>query len=175
VIQLNQLDWHDFLNKPNPVASALMAKMKIAPKDRVRVKLECLRMLTGLELNPAQTQVVYGFVNTYLQLDATQKQEFEVEVSKLPSEVEKEQIMQVINEWTAAGIEQGIEQGRHKEGLALVLRQLRRKLGPLPLEVEAQVAQLDVARLETLGEALLDFGSETDLLTWLAVPPANLI
>ena len=66
-----------------------MAKMEIAPKDRVRVKLECLRMLTGLELNPAQTQVVFGFVNTYLQLDAAQKQEFEVEVGKLTSDAEK--------------------------------------------------------------------------------------
>jgi hypothetical protein len=169
VIQLNQLDWHDFLNKPNPVASALMAKMKIAPKDRVRVKLECLRMLTGLELNPAQTQVVYGFVNTYLQLDAIQKQEFEVEVSKLTSEVEKEQIMQVINEWTAAGIEQGIEQGE----LKLVLRQLQRKLGPLSPALEQQVGQLNLAGLERLGEALLDFSNQADLVAWLATPPAN--
>jgi hypothetical protein len=168
VIQLNQLDWHDFLNKPNPVASALMAKKKIAPKDRVRVKLECLRMLTGLELNPAQTQVVYGFVNTYLQLDATEKQELEVEVSKMTSEVEKEQIMQVINEWTAAGIEQGIEQGRQKEGLALVLRLLQRKLGPLSPALEQQVSQLNLAELERLGEALLDFSNQADLVAWLA-------
>ena len=38
VIQLNRLNWRDFLDKPNPVASALMAKMDIAPKDRPKVK-----------------------------------------------------------------------------------------------------------------------------------------
>jgi hypothetical protein len=37
VIQLNRLNWRDFLNKPNPVAAALMAKMNIALSDRVRV------------------------------------------------------------------------------------------------------------------------------------------
>ncbi|MEP0802058.1 hypothetical protein NDI37_18240 [Funiculus sociatus GB2-A5] len=29
-IQLNQLNWGDFVRQPNPVASALMAKMNIA-------------------------------------------------------------------------------------------------------------------------------------------------
>ncbi|MFM6753890.1 MAG: Rpn family recombination-promoting nuclease/putative transposase, partial [Dolichospermum sp.] len=34
VIQLNQLNWRDFLNRKNPIASALMSKMNIAPADR---------------------------------------------------------------------------------------------------------------------------------------------
>jgi len=47
VVQLNRLNWRDFVRQPNPVASALMAKMGIAAADRPRVKLECLRLLTG--------------------------------------------------------------------------------------------------------------------------------
>src|SRR5262249_30351673 len=31
VIQLNRLRWRDFVRRPNPIASALMAKMAIAP------------------------------------------------------------------------------------------------------------------------------------------------
>jgi hypothetical protein len=73
--------------------------------------------------------------------------------------------MQVINEWTAAGIEQG--------ELKIVLRQLHRKLGPLSPALEQQVGQLDLARLEMLGEALLDFSSQADLVAWLATPPTN--
>ena len=35
VIQLNRLDWRSFLQQPNPVASALMAKMNMSlPTDR---------------------------------------------------------------------------------------------------------------------------------------------
>lgn len=40
-IQLNRLNWRDFLKRDNPVASALMAKMQIAKEDRPRVKVEC--------------------------------------------------------------------------------------------------------------------------------------
>jgi hypothetical protein len=50
VIQLNRLNWRDFLNKSNPVASALMAKMNIAPKDRPKVKAECLRIISNFEI-----------------------------------------------------------------------------------------------------------------------------
>ena len=38
VIQLNQLNWRDFVSRENPVASALMAKMKIAPGDFTAVE-----------------------------------------------------------------------------------------------------------------------------------------
>jgi len=38
VIQLNRLNWRDFLRYQNPAASALMAKMKIAPCDRQRLQ-----------------------------------------------------------------------------------------------------------------------------------------
>jgi hypothetical protein len=33
VIQLNRLNWRDFIRRTNPVAAALMAKMRIAPED----------------------------------------------------------------------------------------------------------------------------------------------
>lgn len=35
VIQLNRLNWHDFARRPNPVASALMAKMGTRRFDSV--------------------------------------------------------------------------------------------------------------------------------------------
>jgi hypothetical protein len=41
VIQLNQLNWRDFLNKDNAIASALMAKMGIEGADRVTAKNVC--------------------------------------------------------------------------------------------------------------------------------------
>jgi hypothetical protein len=39
VIQLNRLNWRDFVRQPNPVASALMAKMGIAAAERPKVEL----------------------------------------------------------------------------------------------------------------------------------------
>ena len=57
MVQLNQFDWHDFVENQNPVAAALMSKMNIAQKDRPRVKLECLRLLVSLELDPARMEL----------------------------------------------------------------------------------------------------------------------
>jgi hypothetical protein len=54
----NRLNWLDFVRKPNPVASALMTKMRIAPGDRPRVKLECLRMLATLKLDKARATLM---------------------------------------------------------------------------------------------------------------------
>jgi hypothetical protein len=70
VIQLNQLNWRDFLQQENPVAAALMAKMQIDKRDRRRVKYECLRLLATLKLNPAKMRLIAGFVDTYLRLNA---------------------------------------------------------------------------------------------------------
>ena len=49
----------------------------------------------------------------------------------------------------------------------LVLKQLTRKLGTITSEVRAQVNNLNIEQLESLGEDLLDFSQMSDLLAWL--------
>lgn len=61
IIQLNRLGWHDYLNRPNPVASALIAKMRIAPEDKPLVKAQCTAMLFGLQLDEEQRRFMTGF------------------------------------------------------------------------------------------------------------------
>jgi BMFP domain-containing protein YqiC len=51
--------------------------------------------------------------------------------------------------------------------ISIILRQLQRKVGELEPEVEAQVRELQVAQLEELSEALLDFEDIEDLTDWL--------
>jgi len=50
VIQLNRLNWRDFLQQKNPVASTLMAKTNIVFEERLKVEFECLRLLAKLPL-----------------------------------------------------------------------------------------------------------------------------
>ena len=73
VVQLNRLDWRDFLKRPNPAAMALMVRMNLAPADRVRVKAEILRLLLTLRLRPEKAQLILGFVETYLELTAKEE------------------------------------------------------------------------------------------------------
>ena len=67
----------------------------------------------------------------------------------------------------ARGEARGLERGRTEEGQALVLRLLTRKLGQIAPETQARVNSLTIDRIESLGEALLDFTQMGDLLTWL--------
>ena len=67
----------------------------------------------------------------------------------------------------AEGKAEGVNEGRQAEGQSLILRQLSRRFGILPPEVSAAVIALPLAKLEDLGEALLDFTEVADLINWL--------
>lgn len=72
--------------------------------------------------------------------------------------------MEFISEWEL----KGRVEGRVEERQELILRQLSRKLGPLPESVQAQVLALAPDLLLELSDALLDFGDLADLNAWLA-------
>lgn len=165
VVQLNQLNWRDFINQPNPVASALMAKMKIADQDRAKVKAQCLRLLVTLKLDPARMQLISGFIDTYLTLNPVEESIFRSELNTfLPKE--QEDVMQIVTSWMREGIEQGIEQGIIREK-NLVIRLLERKLGTIDSEIKDQIQELEIDKIEALGEAILDFSNVEDLRIWL--------
>lgn len=63
--------------------------------------------------------------------------------------------------------ESGKAQGRREEAVSLILRLLNRRLGEISSTLGQQIRELSLEQLETLGEALLDFTSLTDLTTWL--------
>ena len=166
-IQLNQLNWRDFLKQKNPVAAALMAKMKIEKKERAKVKVECLRAIATLKLDPARVSILSGFVDTYLNLNQSEVVEFEREVASINKETEKEQVMQIVTSWMEQGIEQGIEQGEQKATLKSVLRVLHRRVGELDAGVNERLQLLSVIQLEDLLDAALDFSRMEDLTGWL--------
>ena len=65
-------------------------------------------------------------------------------------------------------LQKGEQKGKKQEALALILRQLPRRIGSVTPQLQEQIRSLSVPQLEDLGEALLDFSSETDLINWLA-------
>jgi hypothetical protein len=83
VIQLSLLDWHDYMNTANPVAAALMAKMKIVESERVQAKIACFKLLFGLELNQEEEIFIAQFIDYYLELPENDKTEFEQEYRKM--------------------------------------------------------------------------------------------
>lgn len=168
VIQLNRLNWRDFVRQQNPVASALMAKMNIAPAERRQVKLECLRLLATLRLDPARMRMISGFIDTYLRLNAQEQRLLKADLATIEPK-EQEVVMQIVTSW----MEEGIEQGKEQATLSLVMRLLPRRVGTLTPELEQRVEQLSLTQLEDLAVALLDFSSVTDLEVWLQQTPGT--
>jgi Domain of unknown function (DUF4351) len=140
------------------VAAALMSKMKIAKRDRPKVKAECLRLLVTLKLDPAKTRLISKFVDTYLRLNAKEERTFQAELDKI-GESQKEAIMQVTTSWE----EKGIERGQR----SLVFLQLEQNVGKLPADLSNLISTLSSERLSALAIALLKFNSLDDLNRWL--------
>ncbi|MCA2660135.1 MAG: DUF4351 domain-containing protein, partial [Microcystis sp. M049S2] len=65
------------------------------------------------------------------------------------------------------GIQEGEAIGLQKGEANLVLRLLKRRFGELPPHITETIQKLTVEQLEDLGEALLDFESQADLINWL--------
>ncbi|KAB8334940.1 DUF4351 domain-containing protein [Scytonema tolypothrichoides VB-61278] len=157
VIQLNQLHWQDFVNQRNPVASALMAKMRMSTTERPQVKLTSLQLLTSLRLNPARVQLISGFIDTYLELNSQEEVVFQEQLATIEPK-EQEKVMQIVTSWMRQGEKQG--------ELKLLMRQLNRRLGEISPQLKGRIENLSTPELENLGEALLDFSSVEDLEAW---------
>jgi predicted transposase YdaD len=58
-------------------------------------------------------------------------------------------------------------QGKIEGEALLILRQLNRRLGTVSTKLSQKIQSLSIEQLENLGEALLDFNCEDDLIQWL--------
>jgi len=159
VIQLNRLPWRRFVSQENPIASALMAKMKMSAKDRPKVKAECLRLLAKLKLDPARATLIGGFIDSYLSLSAQEMKQYERELARF-TPTERAETMEIVTSWHLQGRIEGKE--------TLVMRMLRRRFGAISPDITERLDHLSSEQLDDLGEALLDFGTAADLEQWLA-------
>jgi hypothetical protein len=166
VLQLNRLDWRDFLQTTNPVTIALMARMPIAPSERWRVKAASLRLLAGARLTGVQRRLLSQFIDMYLRLRGAEEQAFQAEVATFPPR-EQEAVMEIVTSWEQKGRAEGLVEGQRQ----LIERLLIRKLGPLPNDVLDRLAALSSSQLTGLGESLLDFTASGDLAAWLLAHP----
>lgn len=87
--------------------------MDYTAKERIQVKMEFLRMLVRMELNPAKMALINGFFETYLQLDHKEEKIFIEEIKQLQP-VETEGILQLPNSWIEKGFNKGLQEGMKK-------------------------------------------------------------
>ena len=155
-IQLNRIPWRQFLTQPNPVASALMAKMKMTREERPRVKLECLRMLATLKLDPARFRLIGVFVDSYLKLTGAEMKTFERDFAGLEP-AEREATMELMTSWERKGLLEGERRS--------VIRTGSRRFGAPDQAVRARLEAITSPdELDRLLDRLFDVESWDDLL-----------
>lgn len=159
VIRLWEVESEELLQAPGlwPFAVLGQAANREAVLRDVASRIEGLRKRRDQSNLAASTAILAGLI---LEKGVIQR--------ILREEIMEESV--IYQEIKAAGLEEGRQQGL-QQGLQqeanLILRQLNRRLGQVSATVEAQIRQLPLAELEDLGEALLDFETESDLLDWL--------
>jgi len=72
----------------------------------------------------------------------------------------------ILREGRQEGLKEGEIIGRKQGLLTIILKQLTRKFGTLPPKLHTRIARLQIPRLESLAEAILDFESVADLELW---------
>ena len=110
-LELKKLNWRHYIDSNNPAAAALLSKMGFKPGERVRVKLEFMRMLARLKQDPARTELLGGFFETYLKLNQEEEGQLYYELGKIDKK-EADTIMQITTSWHEKGRMEGRVEGK---------------------------------------------------------------
>ncbi len=136
------------------MVAALLSKMGYKDGERIQVKLEFLRMMSRMELDPAKTELLYGFFETYLKLNEEEEEKMMEEIAKLPHE-EAKQLFRLPNSFFEKGFNKGIEQGFQKgiehEKKLLVNEMLKKGLQE---ELIVEISKLSVEKVKEMKKEL---------------------
>ncbi len=168
VVQLNRMNWRDFLRQHNPAATALMVRMRIPPADRPKVKAQIMRLVRTMRLTPENMGLIVTFVERYLALTAKEMVAFDREIDDILDIEERRNVMELMTSWERKGRQEGRQEGWREGELATIKRLLKLRVGGLSTALAKEIDRLSASRREALTEALLDFGTVEDLHRWLA-------
>ncbi|MFM9961132.1 MAG: Rpn family recombination-promoting nuclease/putative transposase [Planctomycetaceae bacterium] len=161
LVKLSQLDYRRFLESDNPLAFALMAKMKYTHRERVRLKADFLRLILRAGIDPARQSLLVEFVETYMPLVTREQTQFTqlVQIDETYREVK-----QMVTTYEKAGIKKGREEGREEGKLEALLLLLENRFAKLPAEVRRKVERIQSSqRIDELLLAVLTAKSLSEL------------
>ncbi|UZH06081.1 Rpn family recombination-promoting nuclease/putative transposase [Heyndrickxia coagulans] len=146
-VHLIRKNWKDYIRSNNPVAAALLSKMGYKENERVQVKLEFLRMIAHMELEPARMSLVYGFFESYLKLDKMEEEAVMENIKNLEPE-EAEQILRLPNSYFDRGYEKGKEVGKQEAAKTIAVKMLSEQVGVKFIEKITGLSQQEISALK---------------------------
>ncbi|SHJ37764.1 Rpn family recombination-promoting nuclease/putative transposase [Desulfofundulus thermosubterraneus] len=159
-LELKKLNWREYIQSDNPVAAALLSKMGFKPEEKVKVKLEFMRMVARMKLDPARMELLAGFFETYLKLNREEEEQYNRELGKLDSK-EVGAIMQITTSWHEKGRAEGRAEGRVERTREIICKYLARKFGKKSADLQQKVQEM--TSLEELDYVLEELFAATTL------------
>ena len=167
--------WDELEASQNVFATIVMTHLKAqetkrSPAARKQWKLALIKRLYERGYDRSAILNLFTFVDWIMMLPKATKVEFWQELKIY----EEERKMRYITSVEQIGYDRGVEAEaqRSRERLleaqrSFLIRLLTRKIGAIPINTIDRINNLPIEQLESLGEALLDFGTIDDLTSWL--------
>ncbi|WP_254846861.1 Rpn family recombination-promoting nuclease/putative transposase [Oceanobacillus sojae] len=159
-LHLKKKNWRENIQSDNPAVAALLSQMGYEEHERVQVKIEFLRMITRMKINPAKMEFLYGFFETYLKLNKEEEAQMMEEIENLPEE-EKEMVLHLPNSYFEKGLEEGKQEGKQegiaegrKEGIQKRNQEVALKLiaKGMPINEIAEITELSKEEIKNLAD-----------------------
>lgn len=165
LIKLSQLDYGRFLKSNNPLAFALMAKMKYTRRERVRLKADFLRLILRAGIDSARQSLLVEFVETYMPLATSEQSQF----TQLIQVVETyREVKEMVTVYEKAGIkkgrQEGREEGREEGKVEALLLLMENRFSKLPVNIRRKVERIRSSqRINELLLAVINAKSLSEL------------
>jgi predicted transposase YdaD len=164
--------WTELEQNLNPFSIVVMAHLKFQEtrnnfNERYQWKWILIKMLYKRGYSKKDILELFRFLDWILILPKELEDQLNLDID----EFERSNSMPYITTWERRGIEKGLQQGL-QQGLQdgesnLLIHMLKRRFGQLSDELTSKVKSLPIPELESLGEAIFDFQSLSDLELWL--------
>ena len=152
---LGDMSAERWLESDNVVARINLPNMRTPAALRLDVYASAVRGLLDLEPDPDRRAKYIDFIDIYAGLTDNERRLYR------QTHPEESSMMvgfnqQARDEGVRQGLSQGLSQGRVEGVRAVLVRQLKRRFGPLPSTVGARLSDASTAELEAWADNVLD-------------------
>jgi hypothetical protein len=164
-LHLRRVKWRELAGVHNPVALALLgvAGRRLGDSDeRVQVAVGFYRGLVQSVVELQDRQLLTGFFEVYMHLSGEERRRVR-QVLESFSPKEAEVVEQI---WTPLH-EEGFQEGLAKGYMEVILRQIRKRFGQLPPDVDTAIRALPAEQVLELAGVLFEIATLEELRVWL--------
>jgi predicted transposase/invertase (TIGR01784 family) len=168
IIRLWEVPYQTLLQSPGLFPFAILSQVENRENllGEIAQKIEEISDSREQSNVAATTAILAGLVLDEDIIQRLLKEEIMKE-SVIYQKIKKEGQLEGLQKGRLEGRLEGKQEGKQEGEVNIVLRLLTRRIGGVSAKLSQQIQSLSIEKLENLGEALLDFNSEEDLVRWL--------